>query len=75
MEATKRLLKKGKSGEGAEGGVGAICLGCAGMVGLDDAVRQACIEELGEEKGKMVHIVDGVKAGAVQLFGMARGAF
>ena len=73
-EATKRLLKRGQV-KGAEVGVGAICLGCAGMVGLDDAVRTACVEELGEELGKRVHIVDGVKAGVVQLFGMARGAF
>ncbi len=78
MSATRRLLDKGKmDDEGAEnrGGIGAICLGCAGMVGLDDAVRTACIEELGEEKGNLVHIVDGVKAGIVQLFGTARGAF
>ena len=78
MDATKRLLRKGRV-DGAEAetisGVGAICLGCAGMVGLDDAIRTACIEELGEEKGQMVHIVDGVKAGVVQLLGMARGAF
>lgn len=78
MDATKRLLRKAQvDGEDSEStsGVGAICLGCAGMVGLDDAVRAACIEELGEEKGKIVHIIDGVKAGIVQLLGMARGAF
>jgi Asp/Glu/hydantoin racemase len=79
IEATKQLLRKGqRKGEVHEdkpSGVGAICLGCAGMVGLDDAVRKACIEELGEEKGKQVHIVDGIKAGVLQLFAMARGAF
>lgn len=67
-DATKKLFEKGSE-------VGAICLGCAGMVGLDEAVREACLEELGEEKGKQVHIVDGVKAGIVQLFGAGRGAF
>lgn len=67
MDATKRLLRKEK--------VSAICLGCAGMVGLDEAISTACIEELGEEQGKRVHIVDGVKAGVVQLFGLAKGAF
>ena len=67
-DATKRLLQKGKD-------VGSICLGCAGMVGLDEAVRDACIEELGAEKGKQVHIVDGVKAGIMHLFGNGRGAF
>ncbi|ETN38583.1 uncharacterized protein HMPREF1541_06620 [Cyphellophora europaea CBS 101466] len=66
-EATKRLLQRGN--------VGAICLGCAGMVGLDEAVREACVEELGDEKGKRVHIVDGVKAGVGQLVGNARCAF
>ena len=78
MDATKRLLQKAQvSGEDAEttSSLGAICLGCAGMVGLDDAVRTACVEELGEEKGKIVHIVDGVRAGILQLLGMARGAF
>lgn len=67
MEATKRLLRRGD--------VGAVCLGCAGMVGLDEAVRQACVEELGEERGKRVHIIDGVKAGVAQLVGHARTAF
>lgn len=66
-EATKRLLKRGN--------MGAICLGCAGMVGLDEAVRQACKEELGEELGKRVHIIDGVKAGVAQLVGNSRTAF
>lgn len=68
MEATKRLLRKDKK-------VASICLGCAGMVGLDEAVRTACEEELGGAHGKRVHIVDGVKAGIVQLFGLAKGAF
>lgn len=52
--------------------VKAICLGCAGMVGLDAAVREACIEELGEDEGVKVRIVDGVKAGVGLLVGMAR---
>lgn len=55
--------------------VKAICLGCAGMAGLDDAVRQACVEELGEELGKQVHVVDGVKAGVGVLVALARAAF
>ncbi|KAJ3337559.1 hypothetical protein HDU93_000850 [Gonapodya sp. JEL0774] len=49
-EATARLLRRGK--------VGAVCLGCAGMAGLDDLVREACVEEMGEEAGKRVKIVD-----------------
>jgi Asp/Glu/hydantoin racemase len=63
-DATKRLLSKG--------GVGAVCLGCAGMSGMDDWVRSAAIDELGEEKGKRIRIVDGVKAGVAWLEGAVR---
>jgi Asp/Glu/hydantoin racemase len=75
MEATKRLLRKGAESSGEGSNVGAICLGCAGMVGLDSAVRTACIEELGESQGNAVHIVDGVVAGILQLHGMATSKF
>ena len=70
MAATGRLLRRGKELE-----VKAICLGCAGMVGLDEAVRTACVEELGEMEGKQVRIVDGVKAGVGLLYGLARAGF
>jgi Asp/Glu/hydantoin racemase len=63
-EATKRLLKKE--------GVGAVCLGCAGMSGMDDWVRSAAIEVLGEEDGNRLRIVDGVKAGVAWLEGAIR---
>jgi Asp/Glu/hydantoin racemase len=63
-EAVKRLLQKGD--------VGAICLGCAGMSGMDDWVRSAAIEELGEGKGRRVRIIDGVKAGVAWLEGAIR---
>jgi Asp/Glu/hydantoin racemase len=78
MEATKRLLRRGKSGGDGAGDISrvqAICLGCAGMVGLDDAVRTACVEELGPERGNEVSIVDGVKAGVGLLYGLAKGGF
>jgi Asp/Glu/hydantoin racemase len=76
IDATKRLLqgvgitdyKEGKTVSRVQ----AICLGCAGMVGLESAVRQACVEELGEEAGKGVQIVDGVKAGVATLYGQVR---
>ena len=68
-DATMRLLKQG------DWKLDAICHGCAGMVGLDDAVREACVEELGEEKGQDIRIVDGVKAGVALLFASARGGF
>jgi Asp/Glu/hydantoin racemase len=63
-DATKRLLRKGD--------VGAICLGCAGMSGMNEIVREAAVEELGEEKGQKVKIVDGVQAGAAWLEGALR---
>lgn len=63
-DATKRLVGKGD--------VGAVCLGCAGMAGMDEMVREACVEELGEEKGKRVRIVDGVVAGVAWLEGAVR---
>lgn len=71
-EATKKLLREGK-GTGRD--VKAVCLGCAGMVGLEEAVREACVEELGGEEGKRVAIVDGVKAGVGMLVMLARGGF
>ncbi|KIV94508.1 hypothetical protein PV10_02269 [Exophiala mesophila] len=71
-EATKRLLRRGKSPLGP---VNAICLGCAGMAGLDEVVRQACVEELGLELGARVHIVDGVKAGVGILMGLVNAGF
>lgn len=65
--AVKRLLRKGK--------VGAICLGCAGMAGMDEMVREACVEELGEVDGKRVRVVDGVMAGVAWLEGAVRAGF
>jgi len=63
-EATKRVLKKGD--------VGTICLGCAGMSGMNEMVREAAIEQLGEVEGKKIKIVDGVQAGAAWLEGSLR---
>ncbi|KAK4939356.1 Protein dcg1 [Elasticomyces elasticus] len=73
MDATKRLLRRGMTETAGQGSkVKAICLGCAGMVGLDSAVRSACVEELGEEAGMQVYIVDGVKAGVGALYGLLK---
>lgn len=66
-DAVKRLLRKGR--------VGAICLGCAGMAGMDKMVREACVEELGEDGGNNVRIVDGVVAGVAWLEGAVRSGF
>lgn len=64
MAATRRLVK--------DGDVDAICLGCAGMAGMDEMVQEACVEELGAERAKQIHIVDGVKAGVVILDRLVR---
>jgi Asp/Glu/hydantoin racemase len=63
-DATKRLLRRGD--------VGAICLGCAGMSGMDEMIREAAVEELGERRGSDVCIVDGVQAGVAWLQGALR---
>jgi Asp/Glu/hydantoin racemase len=63
-EATKRLLRLGN--------VTAVCLGCAGMAGMNQMVREAAVEELGEQKGAKVRIVDGVQAGVGSLEGLLR---
>ncbi len=66
-EATKRLIRKGD--------VGAVCLGCAGMAGMNKMVKEAVIEELGEDKGSSVRVVDGVQAGVTWLEGAIRTSF
>ncbi|KAK1041385.1 dal80p-controlled protein [Friedmanniomyces endolithicus] len=58
--ATKALLEKGAR---------AVCLGCAGM---DRTVREACVEVLGEERGRRIKIVDGVVSGVAFLEGVLR---
>lgn len=58
--ATKRVVQRGAR---------AVCLGCAGMAGMDAVVRQGCVEELGEEEGQRVKIVDGVVSGVRWLRG------
>ncbi|KAH8599442.1 Asp/Glu/Hydantoin racemase-domain-containing protein [Bisporella sp. PMI_857] len=51
---------------------GVVILGCAGMVGMENWVRKAAAEELGDEESKKIVIVDGVKSGLVYLEGVAR---
>jgi len=64
LDATRRLVK--------DRDVSVICLGCAGMAGMDAIVKEACIEELGEEEAQQVHIIDGVKAGIALVEGLVR---
>lgn len=67
--AVRRLIRRCRAEEGE---LRAVCLGCAGMVGFDEAIREGCIEELGEVAGRRVSIVDGVKVGYALLEGMVR---
>lgn len=67
-EATQRLLRD------AQNPVGAICLGCAGMAGMEEAVRDGCVQAYGED-GHRVGIVDGVAAGAGSLVMACKAGF
>ncbi|KAF6827153.1 hydantoin racemase [Colletotrichum plurivorum] len=58
-EATEKLLSKGD--------VGCVVMGCAGMAGLEEIIRATAVLLYGEELGNRVFIVDGVKAGIMQL--------
>lgn len=58
-DATQRLLQSGD--------VRCVVMGCAGMVGLEDIIRRVAVDMYGKEKGHKVAIVDGVKAGILQL--------
>lgn len=63
-DATRRLLRTG--------GVDCVIMGCAGMAGLEQIIREACVEEYGEEGARRVFIVDAVRAGVGVLEGMVR---
>lgn len=54
-EATRQLLQAGD--------VECVVMGCAGMAGLEQIIRRTAIKEYGEERGKKVMVVDGVRAG------------
>ncbi|EPT05088.1 hypothetical protein FOMPIDRAFT_1111618 [Fomitopsis schrenkii] len=67
VEATRRLVWKGN--------VSVVCLGCAGLAGYTALVREVCVEQLGDEEGGAVKIVDGVQAGIAWLEGAVRVRF
>ncbi|KAI0967132.1 hydantoin racemase [Xylaria arbuscula] len=59
-KATRRLLDKGD--------VNVVVMGCAGMAGLEDTIREAASDEHGEEFAySTLHVIDGVRAGIMQL--------
>ncbi|KAM3472762.1 hypothetical protein MY5147_005116 [Beauveria neobassiana] len=59
-DATARLLKSSE--------VGCVVMGCGGMAGLESIIRDTAIEVYGQERGQSVYIVDGVRAGLLQLY-------
>lgn len=58
-EATHQLL--------APGDVACVLMGCGGMAGLEDIIRSTAVELYGKAEGDRVYIIDGVKAGVMQL--------
>ncbi|KAI1490235.1 hydantoin racemase [Biscogniauxia mediterranea] len=64
-EATRRLLRGGQTA--------CIVMGCAGMAGLERIIREAAREELGERFAYgVLHVVDGVRAGLMQIDNMIK---
>ncbi|KAG6055511.1 hypothetical protein E4U17_002932 [Claviceps sp. LM77 group G4] len=57
--AARRLLMSGN--------VTCVVMGCGGMAGLEDSIRSAAVDIYGESRAKGVYVVDGVKAGILQL--------
>ncbi|KAG5925018.1 hypothetical protein E4U42_004494 [Claviceps africana] len=57
--AARRLLMSGN--------VTCVVMGCGGMAGLEDIVRSAAVDVYNESKAKSLYIIDGVKAGVLQL--------
>jgi Asp/Glu/hydantoin racemase len=57
--ATRKLLESAQ--------VGCVVMGCAGMAGLEAIIRSTAQEVYGADKAKQVYVVDGVKAGILQL--------
>ncbi|RMZ91924.1 hypothetical protein DV736_g822, partial [Chaetothyriales sp. CBS 134916] len=63
-EATQKLLSAGQ--------VSVVVMGCGGMAGLEDIIRSTAVEMYGKANGDLVYIIDGVKAGVMQLEQMIR---
>ncbi|KAI1747813.1 hydantoin racemase [Xylaria castorea] len=63
--ATKRLL--------GAGDVTVVVMGCAGMAGLEEIIREAASEERGDGFAyEKLHVIDGVRAGIMQVDHMIR---
>lgn len=60
-EATQKLLNTGN--------VRCVVMGCGGMAGLEDIIRSTATETYGRAEGDRVFVLDGAKAGVMQLEG------
>lgn len=58
-EATSQLLNLGN--------VACVLMGCGGMAGLEDIIRSTAVELYGKAEADRVYIIDGVKAGVMEL--------
>ena len=48
-------------------------MGCAGMAGLEEIIRKAAAAEFGQEFAyEVLHVVDGVRAGVIEVEGMVK---
>lgn len=63
--AARRLLKSGN--------VTCVVMGCGGMAGLEDTIRATAVDVHGASKAKSLYIIDGVKAGILQLHQIIHG--
>jgi Asp/Glu/hydantoin racemase len=71
-EAAKQLMVDTVRNLVRGGDVSVVCLGGAILAGMSDWAQDACVQELGEEKGRLVRIVDPLLAGVVTLDGLIR---
>ncbi|CAH0058739.1 unnamed protein product [Clonostachys solani] len=63
-EATAKLLRSGD--------VRCVVMGCGGMAGLERVIRSTAAELLGEDFARGLYVVDGVRAGVLQLEQLVR---
>ncbi|CAH0003088.1 unnamed protein product, partial [Clonostachys byssicola] len=63
-EATGKLLKAGD--------VRCVVMGCGGMAGLERVIRSTAAELIGEDFARGLYVVDGVRAGVLQLEQLVR---
>ncbi|KAI9812924.1 MAG: hypothetical protein M1827_004442 [Pycnora praestabilis] len=62
VEATKLIVTR----DGTR--IGVICLGSERLSHYADAVREACVDRLGQEKGDASFLISAIEAGVAQLY-------